>query len=300
MNTMVVKNNYLKDSMKLKKLLEKSLPKKLKDLESTIELNRTDTDLKFADNHGLRDGSGSPSVARTVKIDTIGSDDDIDPGYEAVGGSDETDIDDIVNQQAGLPTKESNLSLTKIMKELELPKGKYTKLGTSDVDATKEELFNLIQTAYASIGGHLKFKSPGDVKDPDLKYWVAADIDADPELDVVYFGKKTPFGIKHTGIGHDGDKSNIKNLLIRKTKELKSSGNYVELSGGAFKSFVGRGGVPTIDDEDIVRAILGQRRSDQTIWHGQHPTSPAMKGNGWYTRKIGGKETTKIMAGNIK
>jgi len=193
-----------------------------------------------------------------------------------------------------------SMKLKDILNELELPKGKYTKLGTSDVDATKEELFNLIQTAYASIGGHLKFKSASDVKDPDLKYWVAADIDADPELDVVYFGKKTPFGIKHTGIGHDGDKSNIKNLLIRKTKELKSSGNYVELSGGAFKSFVGRGGVPTIDDEDLVRAILGQRRSDQTVWHGAHPTSPAMKGNGWYTRKIGGKETTKIMAGNIK
>lgn len=190
------------------------------------------------------------------------------------------------------------MKLKDILNELELPKGKYTKLGTSDVDATKEELFNLIQTAYASIGGHLKFKSPKDVKDPDLKYWVAADIDADPELDVVYFGKKTPFGVKHTGIGHDGEKSNIKNLLIRKSVQLKKPGNYVELSGGAFDSFVGKGGVPTIDDEELVRKILGPRRSSETIWHGEHP-SGKKSGNGWYTRKIGGKETTKIMAGNI-
>jgi len=193
-----------------------------------------------------------------------------------------------------------SMKLKDILNELELPKGKYTKLSTSDIDTTKEELFNLIQTAYAKAGGHLKFKSPSDVKDPDLKYWVAADIDADPELDVVYFGKKTPFGIKHTGIGHDGDRSNIKSLLIRKTKELKSPGNYVELSGDAFNSFVGKGGVPTVDEEELVRAILGQRRSGQTIWHGQHPTNPSMKGNGWYTRPIGGKQTTKIMAGNVK
>ena len=76
-----------------------------------------------------------------------------------------------------------------------------------------------------------------------------ADIDADPDIDVVYFGKKTPFGIKHTGIGHDGEKANIKKLLIKKSAELKRPGNYVEVSKGAFDSFVGKGNVPIIDDE---------------------------------------------------
>jgi hypothetical protein len=282
------------------KKLKEDLPIKLKDLMSTIKIGTTDTDKRFADKHGLRDGSGSPSVARTISLDVIDTADDIDPGFEAVGGSDESEADEHENQSDSMPTKKSDLSLTNLMKELELPKGKYVKLGTSDVDSTKEELFNLIQTAYASIGGHLKFKSPSDVKDPDLKHWVAADIDADPDIDVVYFGKKTPYGIKHTGIGHDGEKPNIKNLLIRKTKELKTTGNYVELSGGAFNSFVGKGGVPTIDDEDLVRAILGPRRESQTTWHGQHPTKPSMKGNGWYTRTIGGKQTTKTMAGTVK
>jgi hypothetical protein len=190
------------------------------------------------------------------------------------------------------------MKLKDILNELEFEKGKYTDLDSTEVDTAKEELFNLIQTAYASIGGHLKFKSPSDVKDPDLKHWVAADIDADPDIDVVYFGKKTPFGVKHTGMGHDGVRSNIKNLLVRKSAQLKKPGNYVELSGPAFDSFVGKGGVPTIDDEELVRKILGPRRSSETIWHGEHP-SGKKSGNGWYTRKIGGKETTKIMAGNI-
>ena len=175
------------------------------------------------------------------------------------------------------------------------PKGQYVPLGNKEKEQAKKDLFDLIQTAYAPIGGHVKFKSPDDILDSELQYWRAADLDDDPELDVVYFGKETPFGVKHTGIGHDGDRSNIKNLLIRKSGELKSPGNYVEVSGAAFDSFVGKGGVPTIEDEETVRAIL---KGKELEWHGKHPkgTKP---GNGWYTRTIGGKKLTKTLAGNV-
>ena len=188
-------------------------------------------------------------------------------------------------------------SIVKLIKE-DYPKNKYIKPSSSELDINKEILFNLIQTAYAPIGGHLKFKSPDDIKDPDLKFWRMADIDADPDIDVVYFGKKTPFGVKHTGMGHDGDKANIKKLLIKKSAELKTPGNYVEVSKGAFDSFVGKGNVPIIDDEETVRKVLGDRRSKETTWYGKHPkgTKP---GNGWYTRKIGGKEVAKTMIGKV-
>ena len=188
-------------------------------------------------------------------------------------------------------------SLVKLIKE-DFPKNKYIEPSNSEKDELKQTLFNLIQTAYAPIGGHLKFKSPDDIKDPDLKYWKMADIDADPEIDVVYFGKKTPFGIKHTGIGHDGEKPNIKNLLIKKSAELKRSGNYVEVSGGAFDSFVKKGGVPIIEDEETVRKVLGPKRSGEMIWHGKHPKGKS-PGEGWYSRKIGGKEITKTMIGKV-
>ena len=187
--------------------------------------------------------------------------------------------------------------ITKLIKE-DFPKNKYIEPTTSDKEKLKQTLFDLIQTAYAPIGGHLKFQSPDDIKDPDLKYWKMADIDADPEIDVVYFGKKTPFGVKHTGIGHDGEKANIKKLLIKKSAELKKPGNYVEVSKGAFDSFVGKGNVPIIDDEETVRKVLGQRRSDQTTWHGKHPKGKK-PGNGWYTRKIGGREVDKTMIGKL-
>jgi len=168
-------------------------------------------------------------------------------------------------------------------------------LDDKEKQQAKQDLFDLIQNAYKSIGGHVKFKSPDDVMDSELQFWRAADLDDDPELDVVYFGKITPSGVKHTGIGHDGERGNIKNLLIRKSGELKSPGNYVEVSGAAFDSFVNKGGVPPIEDEDKVRAIL---KGKELEWHGKHPqgTKP---GNGWYTRTIGGKKLTKTLAGNV-
>ena len=187
-------------------------------------------------------------------------------------------------------------SLVKLIKE-DFPKNKYIDPTDSEKAELKQTLFDLIQTAYASIGGHIKFKSPEDTQVPDLQYWRMADVDNDPEIDVVYFGKKTPFGIKHTGIGHDGDRANIKKLLIKKTTELKKSGNYVEVSGNAFDSLVGKGNVPIIDDEAMVRRVLGPKGSDIT-WHGKHPegTKP---GDGWYSRKIAGQVIIKTMVGNI-
>ena len=175
------------------------------------------------------------------------------------------------------------------------PKGQYIPLDGKEKEQAQKDLFDLIDNAYKSIGGHVKFKSPSDIMDPELQYWRAADLDDDPELDVVYFGKVTPSGVKHTGIGHDGDRGNIKNLLIRKSAELKSPGNYVEVSGAAFDSFIGKAGVPIIDDEDKVRAIL---KGKELEWHGKHPQG-AKPGNGWYTRTIGGKKLTKTLAGNV-
>ena len=98
-------------------------------------------------------------------------------------------------------------------------------------------------------------------------------------------------------MGHDGDKPNIKNLLRHKTNLLKSPGNYVEVSGPAYRAFVEIGGIDTVDDEELVKKILGPRRASQMIWHGPHPTDVSKKGDGWYSRPIGGKMQVKIMAG---
>ena len=48
-------------------------------------------------------------------------------------------------------------SIVKLIKE-DYPKNKYITPSSSELDINKEKLFDLIQTAYAPIGGHLKFK----------------------------------------------------------------------------------------------------------------------------------------------
>ena len=63
-----------------------------------------------------------------------------------------------------------------ILRELQYPKNKYIEVtDPSEIDELKDTLFKLIQTAYAPIGGHVKFKSPSDVLDPGLKYWKVAE-----------------------------------------------------------------------------------------------------------------------------
>ena len=190
------------------------------------------------------------------------------------------------------------IKLLDILNEIDYPKGKYVQVtDPKELEDLQSQLFDLIQNAYASIGGHVKFKSPSDIMDPDLTYWKVADIDLDPEIDVATFGKNTKHGIKHTGIGHDGDRPNIKSLLKYRSNLLKSYGNYVEVSGPAYKAYIEIGGVPTVDDEETVMNILGPKRAAETTWHGAHPTDPSKKGNGWYTRTIGGKKLTKTIAG---
>lgn len=189
------------------------------------------------------------------------------------------------------------ISLKSLLEIAGFPKGKYVDVSSiSDRSDIADDLYDLIDTAYKPLGGHVKFRSVKDVLNQETDVWSAADIDADPELDVVAFGKKTPFGIKHTGMGHDGDKSNIKDLLIKTTKQLKTRGNYIEVSGPAFNAFVVKGGVPTVDDEHIVRKVLGSKGKD-IVWFGTHPEKPNLPGEGWYGRKIGGGYHIKIMAG---
>lgn len=191
------------------------------------------------------------------------------------------------------------IKLKDILKELNsilnVPKGTYVQVDDpKERKRLSQNLYDLIQNAYKDIGGHHDFKTPDGVLDPELTFWSVADIDADPDVDVVSFGKSTPHGLKHTGMGHDGDKANIKNLLTKKTATMKQPGNYAEVSGDAFRVYFERGSVPVVEDEALVRKILS--KFDIT-WHGKHPTDPNKKGNGWYSRLIAGKEGVKTIIG---
>ena len=86
-------------------------------------------------------------------------------------------------------------------------RGKQYKFSPQQHPELAPEIYDLINTAYAELGGHLKVKDPSDVvKNTEWSYWEGTDIHGTPDFDIVMFGQKTPYGVKFSGVGHDGEK----------------------------------------------------------------------------------------------
>jgi hypothetical protein len=154
-------------------------------------------------------------------------------------------------------------------------------------DELEKEFFELIATAYAPIGGHLKVQKAKDVfADSKVNYWQGVDLHDTDDFDIIMFGKKTKYGVKFTGIGHDGEKDSKRAYLDSRGKELRKGGFYIEVSGKIADILAGKYQVPVVTDEETVRKVLGK----DIIWDEAN--------DGWYTRKIGTKRIRKIMMGN--
>lgn len=186
--------------------------------------------------------------------------------------------------------------------ESSLPKGEWILLDRGDErrERLKTDLYDMIQSTYSSIGGHLKIKSIEDLD--SYRYWIVTDIDDDPEADAVIMGKPVGIGIKKGLIASDGSAaggSAVKNKSI----DLLSGGRvgglggwWGELSGKPAYAMLSRG-APAIESESMARKLL-----DTDIeWHGEHPDSEApsvfRSARGWYTRRIGDHRALKIIVG---
>lgn len=183
-----------------------------------------------------------------------------------------------------------------------VPKGKWDQISPDEIDKSRDpenidltdEFHSLIDTAYKPIGGNFDFKSPEDLPG-DSDVWIAADIDDDPEPDVLRVAKSKPAGTKLTASGHDGSRQ-AKSASVKNTAELLSQqGYYAELSKAIAHIMITRHDVPAVTDPERVRSVLGK----DIEWLGQHPKGMYPDHNGWYTRTIGGKPgVLKIMLGN--
>ena len=111
---------------------------------------------------------------------------------------------------------------------------------------------------------------------------------------MVIFGKSTQYGIKWSGVGHDGSKKSKKLYLSHKTAALKSPGNYNELSE-KLADMILTSGIPYVNNQKDVEKILGKK----VEWKGK--SSEGKKGNGWYIRSVGGiSPKEKILVGTPK
>ena len=174
---------------------------------------------------------------------------------------------------------------------------KWTKVNVQQFDDEVEaELFNLISLAYAPIGGNKKVKQPKDVSDPQYKYFKMIDLDDDLHADLIIFGKKTKYGIKFSEVGHSGTKQAKQEYIKNRQADLKKSGFYGEVSGKLSSILINKFNVPFVTDPAEIKKVLQK----DIKFYGEHPKDPASPGNGWYSRKINGSETFKILVGKPK
>ena len=173
-------------------------------------------------------------------------------------------------------------------------RGKTVKFDHTKHPELSGEFFDLIATAYAEIGGHSKIKTPADVfGDKDWNYWEGVDLHGTKDFDMIMFGKKTKYGIKYSGVGHDGTKDAKRAYISTRGKELNKLGFYIEVSGKIAEILLNSYDVPVISDEDTINKVLGKN----VTFIGTIDGKP---GTGWYSRKLGGSSKEKILLGRPK
>tara|TARA_R100000008_G_C3548761_1_gene149110 strand:+ start:79 stop:717 length:639 start_codon:yes stop_codon:yes gene_type:complete len=183
--------------------------------------------------------------------------------------------------------------------DYDVPKGRWEDIPVDDIRQAAadrggeiniaDEFYDLIDTAYANIGGHLNLQNVEDLPD---KYtnWSAIDLDDDPEPDALRFAK----GKKMAGTGHDGTRKAIDAYLEKTSSLLKEEGYYGEMSKAIAHIMITRHSVPYVPSHEDVEKVLGK----QVDWIGPHPEGKYPGYDGWYSRGIGGSQEMKIMLGN--
>ena len=182
------------------------------------------------------------------------------------------------------------MKLLKILaeREIETPfkKNVWRPLTPAELVKAKKVLFDLIQNAYAPIGGHPNLKSPEDIGPEVGDMFAIIDVDADPHADAVAVTKRRAGGTKHVAMGHDGG-GKAKSAAVNHTaSQLKKQGHYIEVSGKILDILKAKG-VDIVDDEETIKAAL----------KGKHIV---MHPDGSYDRYIGGEKHRKVMMGNPK
>lgn len=166
----------------------------------------------------------------------------------------------------------------------ELPKDKWVDLTSDQKSEYAKDIFDLINTAYAPIGGNINYKSAADVlgAEADANYEVV-NIDDDPEPDALISYKEKDAGKKITALGHDGEPVSKSKSLNKMTSLLKEPGYYLEVSGKLQDILLAKG-APVVKDKDLIQKVL----KGKTLEFNE---------DGTYQRFIGGEKHTKTLLG---
>ena len=183
-----------------------------------------------------------------------------------------------------------------------LPVPKKQKLtvtaGSHVANDIEQDVFDMIEKSYASLGGHAKIKKPSDVG-TQYPYWNVADTDEDPEPDVAELSSSSPtsHGKKLGAVATDGS-AEAKNALMDMLRHFFSTpGNWAEVSGAMANILIKKLGIKPVEDVEKVKSLLGGK---EIVWNGsENPEGNSLNVNGWYTRVIGSEPHTKIIVGSV-
>ena len=169
------------------------------------------------------------------------------------------------------------MKLTRILLEND-----WRPLTSAEVQDGKDDLFKMIDNAYAPLGGHPNVKNADDIKSAADGYEVI-DLDDDPEDDATIMTKQRAGGTKLVGMGHDGSKPARSAAVAKTVSTLNKKGYYIEVSGKILDILKAKG-VAIVNDEETVRNAL---KGKEIVWHQ----------DGSYDRVIGGEKHRKVMMG---
>ena len=184
--------------------------------------------------------------------------------------------------------------------KLPVPKGQSMTVtaGSHVANDIEQDVFDMIKKSYEKIGGHAKIQSPSDIG-KEYPSWIVADTDEDPEPDVVRANSYSPEtgGLKGGASATDGSPE-AKHKLMQILQQFHSTpGNWSEVSGAMANILIKKLGFQPITDKEKVQKLLGNHRP--ISWTGENTEGDSMGVNGWYLRKIGSHNHSKIIVGNV-
>ena len=166
------------------------------------------------------------------------------------------------------------IKLKDILKELEVtPNKKWVDYNLSSIDTEgMEDIWKMYVDSYEKEGLDL---SAIDAKELASKYkgiqLIDIDNDAEPDAFIIY--KPTKVGNKMALMGTNG-KKDAKRAVVKKLIELVNTQGWFIEASKKMEDIMKSVNAPVIDDEEVVRAVVGAHKE------------PKMIGDGYYERYL--------------
>lgn len=126
-------------------------------------------------------------------------------------------------------------------------------IDTKKILKISDNIIDLIQTAYKNTDyGSFVNNEEDMLRSSD---WFAIDIDNDPDADAVVFGRKTKFGLKIQGIGHDGKSMSKKIVLDKLYSLLNRDGFWIETSD-KLEHLLYKNNIPYLEDIEKIKILF--------------------------------------------